>query len=85
MYGIHGKYHSRLKSYILNRKQFVKATEKISTDIQLITCVVPKDSILGRLCLHLSSLFHKCSRSDDLSLTYQIPCKTKLRKALVIG
>ena len=33
--------------FLSNKKQFVKATDEISTDMVLITCGVPQDSILG--------------------------------------
>ena len=38
MHGIDGNNLSSFKSYLSNRKQFVKATEEISTDVKLITC-----------------------------------------------
>ena len=49
MHGIHGNNLSWFKSYLSNRKQCVKATEEISTDIKLITCGLPQGLILWPL------------------------------------
>jgi len=48
-YGITGKTHQWLKSYLTNRKQSVQVDHGKYTEMQDITCGVPQGSILGPL------------------------------------
>ena len=76
-YGIRGTTLAWLKSYLTNRKQFVRVNEILSDNMSL-SCGVPQGSILGPLLFILyvndiancSKLLHFILFADDTNLFY---------------
>ena len=76
-YGIKGNNLNWFKSYLKNRKQFIRV-ENISTDFQEIVCGVPQGSILGPLLFLIyindlkdaSNILNSIMFADDTNLFY---------------
>ena len=49
LYGITDRNHGWVKSYLSNRRQFIKINENEITRLETISCGVPQGSILGPL------------------------------------
>ena len=63
--------------FLSNKKQFVKATDEISTDMVLITCGVPQDSILGPLAFYFMLMtYHLIISCSQMMLNFFISTKT---------
>ena len=58
LYGLTDQNHSSLKNYLSNRKQFIQINNEENTELEIFTCGVLKDSILGPLLflLHVNEL-----------------------------
>ena len=81
-YGIRGPTLNLLKSYLTNRKQYVKIGKQKS-ELRNINCGVPQGSVLGPLLfiLYINDLHKACTTgnicifTDDTTVFFQ--CKTK--------
>ena len=80
-YGIRGPAYNLLKSYLSNRKQYVKIG-KYNSELREINCGVPQGSVLGPLLfiLYINDLHKACTSgnirifADDTTVFYE--CKT---------
>ena len=80
-YGIRGQAYNILKSYLTNRKQYVKIG-KHNSELREIKCGVPQGSVLGPLLfiLYINDLNKACTSgniqilADDTTVFYK--CKT---------
>ena len=49
LYDITDRHHGCVKSYLLNRRQFIQINKNKNTSLEVVSCGVPQGSILGVL------------------------------------